>query len=185
MRGAFVLAAALGTACCAPRPRERVAKVVYVDVKRDAAAPVVPQDLPDASPPSRVEPSSAPTTQSDCLRQEPNIVKLRGVIRRQSFPGPPNYESVADGDAEEVYWVIQLDKPICVDASAIDDTDRAAADVRNLQLLLSDVAYTRYRHLLGQNVEVSGALFGAHTGHHHTDVLLGVKEIRVVRATPR
>jgi len=35
-----------------------------------------------------------------------------------------------------------------------------------------------YESLLGQKVQVSGSLFSAHTGHHHTRVLLTVASLR-------
>ena len=55
MRG-FILAIVLLSACnmtCAPR--ERVAKVVYVDMKGDAATPVAASAVPDATAPARTE----------------------------------------------------------------------------------------------------------------------------------
>jgi hypothetical protein len=31
-------------------------------------------------------------------------VQLTGTINQEKFPGPPNYESIAKGDAPEDYW---------------------------------------------------------------------------------
>ena len=39
----------------------------------------------------------------DCLKYEPVTVSISGVVRRQEFPGPPNYEDVNAGDRPEVY----------------------------------------------------------------------------------
>src|SRR5258705_6434133 len=38
--------------------------------------------------------------------------------------------------------------------------------------------YDTYRSLLGRRVIASGTLFRAHTGHHHTKVLLTVTDIK-------
>ena len=34
----------------------------------------------------------------DCLSYQPAAVTLKGVIARETFAGPPNYESIKDGD---------------------------------------------------------------------------------------
>jgi hypothetical protein len=38
--------------------------------------------------------------------------------------------------------------------------------------------YQKYKDLLGINVIVRGQLFPMQTGHHHTNVLITVKEIQ-------
>jgi hypothetical protein len=37
---------------------------------------------------------------------------------------------------------------------------------------------TKYRPLMGKHIVARGSLFTAQTGHHHTDVLLTVSELR-------
>jgi len=55
MRG-FILAIVLLSVCnMACAPREHVAKVVYVDMKGDAAIQVVASAVPDAAAPGRTE----------------------------------------------------------------------------------------------------------------------------------
>ena len=106
-----------------------------------------------------------------CLNYEPRVVQLIGTMRRQAFPGPPNYESVKHGDALEVYWLLQLPARICVVASAAEDPlNEPETGVVALQMLVQD--YPGYRHLLGKRVKVTGTLFHAVTGHHHTRVLI-------------
>lgn len=109
-----------------------------------------------------------------CVSYEPEVVKLTGTIRQHTFPGPPNYESVAKGDRAERVWVLHLAEPICVSASA--DWEKEAG-VSDLQLVLPD--QKQYgKSVLGRRVVVNGTLFRAHTGHHHTKVLLTVGGIR-------
>jgi hypothetical protein len=114
-----------------------------------------------------------------CLQYEDHVV-LRGIIERASFPGPPGYTSIAKGDARETYWLLRLEQAICVDASPGEFADQAHSNVRRIQLVFleEDAPYDKYRHLLGHKVEATGTLFGAITGHHHTDVLLTVTDLR-------
>jgi len=111
-----------------------------------------------------------------CLSYEPATVPLNGIIKRHTFPGPPNFESVAKGDQPEQVWVLHLSRPICVSAGSDFD---AQSDVSDFQLVLVEgqKQYDRYRSLLGKRVEVTGKLFQASTGHHHTKVLLIVNGI--------
>jgi len=113
-----------------------------------------------------------------CLQYEPQPVSIQGAIQRVTFPGPPNYDSVAKGDTPETCWLLKLDQPACVDASPGDEIDVAHSRIDTVQLVLDGEAYDRYRNLVGQRVEASGELFGSHTGHHHTEVLLIVRDLR-------
>jgi hypothetical protein len=116
----------------------------------------------------------APVAQT-CLNYEPDTVSLKGTIKRRTFAGPPNYESVAKGDQPEVMWVLQLARPICVSASG-DRKDEK--NVSKLQLVFTGAeGYRRYRSFVGKRVMVNGTLFSAQTGHHYTRVLLTVTNI--------
>ena len=118
--------------------------------------------------------SSSP---QQCLSYEPATVSLKGIIKRHSFPGPPNFESVKKGDQPEQVWVLHLSSPICVSASSDFE---AQSNISDLQLVLTEgqKQYDRYRSLLGNRVEVTGTMFQASTGHHHTKVLLIVNGIK-------
>jgi len=120
--------------------------------------------------------TSTPTTPQSRLSYEVPV-SLNGIIKRHTFPGPPNYESVKKGDEPEQVWVLHLSSPICVSASSDGD---AQSDISDLQLVLVEgqKQYARYRSLLGTRVEVTGKLFQAETGHHHTKVLLTVNGIK-------
>ena len=108
-----------------------------------------------------------------CVSYEPEVVTLTGTIRQHTFPGPPNYESVAKGDQAERVWVLHLAKPICVSASTDWEKETGVSD---LQLLLE--RRQSGKSWVGRKVVVSGTLFRAHTGHHHTKVLLSVSGIK-------
>ena len=116
------------------------------------------------------------TTPQKCVAYEPETVLLSGTIKRHTFPGPPNYESIAKGDRREQVWVLHLARPVCVSASGDQEEEK---NVSGLQLVFTDAEneYRRYRPFVGRRVKINGTLFHAHTGHHHTKVLLTVNGI--------
>ncbi len=111
-----------------------------------------------------------------CLAYEPAVVTLVGELSSKTFPGPPNYVSVARGDYPEVVEVIRLDAAICVlgDPSSSLNS-KSHSGLTQVQLV---VPRDRVRSLIGKRVRVSGTLFGAHNGHHRTPVILEVSSIR-------
>lgn len=58
---------------------------------------------------------------SHCV-PELSEIQLEGTLITQTYPGPPNYESIEDGDRKMDIWVLKLDKPIsCILWSEKDD----------------------------------------------------------------
>jgi hypothetical protein len=114
-----------------------------------------------------------------CQLYEPSLVQLTGTIIRRTFPGPPNYESVERGDKPEVVWLLVLVQPICMEKDGTDpDLNPAQKGIRKIQLVFGDAtSYETQKELLGKKVVAKGTLFGAHTGHHHTPVLLTVNTL--------
>jgi len=110
----------------------------------------------------------------DCLEFEPVLVKVSGVIERDTFPGRPNYESIKDGDKLEVYWILKLPKSICVIGKSINDINKSEDNIVELQLVLSDNQYKQYRKFIGHKVITSGTLFHSMSAHHKTTVLINV-----------
>ena len=115
-----------------------------------------------------------------CLSYESNGVKLAGRIKIMTFPGPPNYESVEKGDQPEVAWVLRLGKPVCVNKGQDNEFDVAESNVTDIQLVLEQQEFTKWRVLARGRapVTITGKLFHAHTGHHHTAVLMEVTNIK-------
>lgn len=112
-----------------------------------------------------------------CLNYEPEVVTLEGILARETHPGRPNYESIADGDEPETIWVLQLDEAICVTES--DELSPAETGQTAVQLVLTATQYDQYRTLMGKRVRATGTLFHSHTGHHHKALLLTTAEIKV------
>jgi hypothetical protein len=123
------------------------------------------------------QPASAGAGQG-CLSYEPSVTTLSGTIKRKTFAGPPNYQSVARGDQPEVMWVLHLTKPICVTANEDWEAEKNVSDVQ-LVFPEAEKQYARYRSLVSRRgVAVTGTLFHAHTGHHYTKLLLTVSRMR-------
>jgi hypothetical protein len=115
---------------------------------------------------------------SQCLSYEPSEVNVTGSLIRKTFAGPPNYESVRKGDRPETYWLLKLSGPVCVSEDKADpDLNPSQAFITQIQLVLDPELYKSEKPLVGSKVVARGTLFGAHTGHHHTPVLLSVKSI--------
>ncbi len=98
-------------------------------------------------------------------------VTLAGKLIRLTFPGPPNFESVAEGDKPETNWYLELATPVCVDANP-KTSNEAAKDVEKIELVMMPEQYRQHRNLIGQDVRVSGVLFHAFSAHHHAPVLM-------------
>jgi hypothetical protein len=108
---------------------------------------------------------------------------LRGQIYTDYFFGRPNYGESPERDQLEHSILLALDEPFSIPARESEregDYEAAAADdIQLVQLAgVFDIEYLRC--IRGHGVEVTGALFAAHTGHHHTKVLISVRDKETV-----
>jgi len=111
---------------------------------------------------------------------EPKVVDLCGVIIILQFPGPPNYESIKNGDADETGGYLMLNKPIDVTLlPKIVSNDSPEKNVKLIQLVVFNQRFWQ-KIKEGNVVHVTGTLFRALTGHHHARVLLKIKKITVL-----
>lgn len=102
---------------------------------------------------------------------EPDIVRLTGVLRENICPGPPEYESIENGDAPEHIYVLVLDSPIHVED--IPPKENSWNEPEDNVLEIQVAAHAKdAQHLIHKHVAISGTLFHAHTGHHRTDVVM-------------
>lgn len=109
-------------------------------------------------------------------------VTLTGRLSSRVFPGPPNYESVKKGDTAERAYLLHLDAPVDVAGKAQNEFDQPQRNLRDFQLApTSDALFAAARRMVGRRVIVTGTLFGEHTGHHHTPVLISVERLRSAR----
>ena len=118
-------------------------------------------------------PSRQPQVADDhsCLSYD-SPAKLVGTISRHTYPGPPNYESIEEGDEAETGLYLDLNEPVCTDEST-DGVNEAKSGVKQIQLVVADKAMSeRLNSLQGSVITVQGRLFSSITGHHHAPLLL-------------
>jgi hypothetical protein len=114
------------------------------------------------------------------LEYGPVVVRVTGRLIQRVFPGPPNYESIQQGDARETQWLVRLLTPLCVNGNPDSELNtEAESGITEIQLVITNATdLKRYASLMGGNVGVTGTLYHAHTAHHRTPVLLAVRSIR-------
>ncbi len=116
------------------------------------------------------------------LKYEPEIVELQGTLELRTYPGPPNYESIQQGDKPEQCYYLKLFQPIDVKPapnleSLINDV--IEKNVNLIQLSIEkDALFLRLRNVgMNKKIKLKGTLFHRHTGHHHTEILMSVDTI--------
>jgi len=104
-------------------------------------------------------------------------VTVSGRLTIQLFAGPPNYESVANGDAEERVFILELPRRICFPdgefADGSEQFDRVHVSTTDAGLL------PVLRAGVERNVVVTGEAMGSHTGHHRAPMVLFAKSVTV------
>lgn len=122
--------------------------------------------------------STTPTPETPVwLDYEPAVVELEGRLIIKTYYGPPNFGEDPETDSKETGTYLELKDPVNVRGKADDIIDgRSVENVKVVQLVRSEP----HQKMIGKTVRVKGTLFGAHTGHHHTDVLMSVQEIVLV-----
>jgi len=120
-------------------------------------------------------------TDKPCLEYEPKTVTLEGYIKIITYPGPPNYESIKNGDRPEKCAILFLKEPICVkaDPKSNEYNEDEINQVR-IQLVPSESVpgFSPYAtHKKRKYYRLKGTLFHWITGHHRTPVLMTVNEI--------
>lgn len=113
----------------------------------------------------------------ESYRYAPAKVTLIGTLKAAMFYGPPRYGEDPKHDRKEHVFVLELDTPIDLAADAANDFNVAQANVRRLQVVPLPDDPKALPRLRNRHVQASGTLFGAQTGHHHTDVLLHLETI--------
>ncbi|HNJ77497.1 MAG: DUF4431 domain-containing protein [Rhodocyclaceae bacterium] len=113
-------------------------------------------------------------SETACLEYSAAKVSITGTLKRLTFPGKPNFESIAQGDQAETGFYLSLKTPICT-SGAIDEPDSyPQRNVSLVQLVLNDQQYKSLRKNVGGQVTLVGKLFASHTAHHHAPLLLQV-----------
>ncbi len=112
---------------------------------------------------------------------EGQLVRLRGKVWREMFPGPPNYQSIDDGDQPQGYWILNTKDPIEILGKSIEDgTPYSVGSSARFQLMLDPSFYASRQHLVFSDAWVEGRLVIGHTGHHKTKALIDVQKFEPI-----
>jgi len=123
-----------------------------------------------------VQPNTETTQEKDWLSYEPAVVELKGKLMTKMYYGPTNFGEHPKTDSKETPPILVLSKPVNVRRNPDSDIEYnriSVEHVRKIELVLT----IPQKNMMGKNVIVSGTLFHAFTGHHHTDVLMRVQSI--------
>jgi hypothetical protein len=126
---------------------------------------------------------SSAVSAGECLDYEPAMVTIQGSVSLKPAYGPPGFGEDPKHDAREDYLALTLDTPVCMAASPKPQTeDVAETDIRTMQLVFRNgEAFQQAKRWIGKQTSVTGGLYHGFAGHHHTTVLLEVKEIGPAR----
>lgn len=106
-------------------------------------------------------------------------ITLTGQLRTLYYLGRPGYGESPELDELEHAAILILDEPISVRGNRSDEEgDYDSIDEPNVTevQILSSPGEVKLFDLRGHGIEFTGHLFHAHTGHHHTRVLLDARE---------
>lgn len=109
---------------------------------------------------------------------EPSVSTIEGILITRMYYGPPGYGENPDTDAQEHPFILQLDDPIQVIAQEGDINNSDRSEVTEIQVVpMNQEDIELVNQYIDKRIIIQGTLFLAHTGHHHTDVLMQVEKI--------
>lgn len=97
---------------------------------------------------------------------EEKAICVVGIVSLEAFPGRPNYESIRDGDEAEKVWILTV--------AHVEKKERFQLIVLNGP----EQKVVPLRQFVGRQVVVEGSIWEAHSGHHHTPLLISVRKIK-------
>lgn len=97
----------------------------------------------------------------------------KGTVSTELHYGPPGYGEDEVNDSKVYPYFLILDEP--VNLTTEDGISTTVNNVEKIQLTTTqNINLDDYKD---SEVEISGELFEANTGHHYTDILIDVKKI--------
>jgi hypothetical protein len=89
-------------------------------------------------------------------------IRACGTVTLEEFAGPPNYESIKDGDALEKAWILTTSTKERFHLVVLEDEEKKFATLRRC---------------VGKRVRIDVTVWPAETGHHRTPFLITVFSI--------
>ena len=131
------------------------------------------------SQPGVIAQVTGPQTSEGCIRvaDPKSKVSVSGRLTLQLFPGVPNFESIAAGDAEERTFIVELPAETCIDDGG-EFADPAEKFV-TVQVSGADRLSTVLKAAVGRKVRIEGEGFASHTGHHHAPLVVIADRVSV------
>jgi uncharacterized protein DUF4431 len=126
---------------------------------------------------TRIETTPAYPMDEDApwLHYDPKVITLRGRLTQTTEYGPPNYGENPESDSIEHPIILVLARPVRVQGDSTSELNtETVAGITRVQLVIFDGVAPGYSRYFERDVEVTGTLFGSHTGHHYTKVLITV-----------
>ncbi len=105
---------------------------------------------------------------------EPAEVKISGKITTEIFFGAPGFGENPETDKKEEQYLLVLDNPVNVISK--NESNESKYKISKIQLLYNKEAVDMAKYS-GSTVLLTGTFFSAHTGHHHTEVLMNVTKV--------
>ncbi|MEP9380324.1 DUF4431 domain-containing protein [Aquabacter sp. CN5-332] len=124
---------------------------------------------------------SAPGTSSDtsltrgCLKSDTKM-SLSGRLSLEVFPGPPNFESIKDGDREDPTYILTLRLPVCLDDGGEFADPKKLFDQVHVSAI-DPTMFPRLKQAIGKEVAITGEAFAAHTAHHHAPLVMFASDL--------
>lgn len=121
------------------------------------------------------------------LHYEPAIVELTGIIEQQTFPGPPEYESIANGDEIEKGWYLRLSQMVDVVETKSDAPSAESETERNVKIMQLTWGNDKLDQVIRNatkrknRIRLKGYLFHRWSGHHHSRVLMWVDKLEEIK----
>jgi len=127
------------------------------------------------------ENKSVLTNTKNCrfYKYEPEVVNLEGVIKISTNFGPPNYGETPEIDKKVTIYILELNSPINVLGDPNDELNLSSfTNISNIQIALYKYK-NDIKNKINKKVIIKGTLFQGVTGHHYTDILITVHEIKL------
>jgi len=109
---------------------------------------------------------------------------LNGKLTFIIYAGPPNYQSVQEGDTPESTYVLELKNPICLHGDAYFADPKLR--FKKVHLVSTKETSRQLKSSINQNVTVSlKDQIAAHTAHHRQPLVAWVTSVRLENKRPQ
>jgi hypothetical protein len=114
------------------------------------------------------------------LSYQPKVTTVQGTFLRKTVTAAAD-QPARTGAQEQIYWLLDLPRPVCINEDERSpQLNKEQKAVSQIELVIRPEHFDRQQEFIGQQVIVSGSLFGAYYAHH-APALLVVDTMRVLK----